>query len=129
MKSAVLITHDRLNLDQVAHDFNCYGVVYKTEENRLVVELPNGWFFLRVDVSLLNVYDEDELHLVRQTFSVFFMSYLGFSTIEAANIALTHINIPRDSLVDNDHGSISSIDDIRGLILRSIDWSMIGSAS
>lgn len=124
MRTAIIITKDRLDLHVIAHNFSRHGRVDKVED-RLVVERPNGWFSLGIDDSILDDYDEDELHFVKQTLSRFFFAYLEFSTVDTANFALLHMDIPSDSLIDNDHGNIVSIEIIRYLIVDSIDWSAL----
>jgi hypothetical protein len=118
MQSVIVITKDPIDLDHIAPSF-------EGPENRLVVDGPDGLFAFIISESLINSFDEDELQVLRRSFSTFFLALLEFRTIDAVNIAIAHIDIPADSLVDNDHGLVTTIGEIRNLIRESVAWTTL----
>jgi hypothetical protein len=138
MKSVIIITKDPLDFDHIAPNFEGYGHVDKVKdclaaaegpENSLVVDGPDGWFSLSIYETLINSFDESQREVFSRAFSPYFLAFLEFSTIAVVNIAINQIDIPVDSLVDNDHGLVTTIGEIRNLIRRSVPWTMLRPGS
>jgi len=55
-------------------------------------------------------------------FTVFY--HLTYSSNEAANVAIMAIEPPGPLLVDNDHGTVARLEDIRRAIASGVAWHM-----
>jgi hypothetical protein len=129
MKSVIIITREPINLGSVYAKLNDSGFSVIRSGDRLVVEGQHGWFALECDDSIIEDYDEDEIHTLNRLLSnAVSLAQLEFSDVDILNNAIKSIGLNDDSVVDNDHGLFLNIKQIKRFTDSSVDWTSLDSS-
>jgi hypothetical protein len=122
MRGFVVISDRILEQQELQNLYNHIGRTDLISPDRLVVEGEWGHFFFTANASLREAFDDEELTRIRgNVYDLHFYS-VDFSTLLAANKAVTCLPSAAMILIDNDHGLIASIKEVRRRIGAGIDW-------
>jgi hypothetical protein len=122
MKSIILIVPQDLPLRQIARLYEDQPTVYFSSSEELVVESPSGWFSLALDENVLGELAPDEYRSIRQRIQAPAFWQLQFSTARMAEIVISRLPETPTILVDNDHGLVTTVSDIRKRISQGRPW-------
>jgi hypothetical protein len=89
---------------------------------RLVIEGDCGWFAFNLGEPPLADFDEAELARITAKITRPCFAQLEYSNGTAANFAITLFPGGGSTLVDNDHGLIAPIEEIRKRIDEGSEW-------
>lgn len=124
MMSAILISEKKLLLDHLFNNIGGKWNVRLHDESELFAEKADEWFMVEYDENLISLYEDEERASINNFGSFPFFYHLGYNSYEAANVAIMTIQPPGPMLVDNDHGLITRLEDIRQAIESGIAWHM-----
>jgi hypothetical protein len=129
MKSVILISDRPVDLRKIAEDYESLGSVDAQSSLRLVIEGNWGWFAFNLEADLEDEIGEAEVTTIRQSINNPSYVQLEFSSACAVNIAISKF-IPRGLiLVDNDHGMLWSLEEVKRRIETNEDWLSISPDS
>lgn len=110
MQSIILIGNEKFSIDNVTQiNHNNSINEYFVNEGRYVIEFKDGHIYYDYDESLINDYDEYELRKIPFIGLRFIL--MTYSSEELMKRIFLQDNFLRDIYVDDDHGSITHIDD------------------
>jgi hypothetical protein len=121
-KSVILISIRPLDLVEFGRACESSGRVDCQSDHRLVVEGDWGWFALDVDQSLRNDFDDTELAKVRQLIREPIFGELSYSDNRVVDLSIKLLPLADDVLVDNDHGVVLPVGEIRRRIKSGREW-------
>lgn len=121
MKSVVLISSCRIRIDDAAGVFKAVGSVYIEPSERVVVEGDWGWFAIGLDESGDSFSGEETSNLEKILKTPFF-AQLEYRNSASVNLAIEHMPAAGEILIDNDHGALRPIEEIREMIQRGMEW-------
>lgn len=130
MKSFILIWDRMLDMPDLAARFAGKGAVILEPAGRLVVEGDWGWFDIASDPFVLDECEFADLENIQKWMGKDMLALMdealfwgvSFRTEESAEIAIMGLPVSDTLLVDNDHGLIVPISDIRSRIERRESW-------
>lgn len=120
MRSVILLSAEPLNLAGLASVYSDLGSVDLQSSERVVVEGEWGWFGIEIEERLAEEFCESELLLVREMVASPVFSSLEYSSSKAADLAVERL--PSPLWVDNDHGMICPIEEIKMRIQQGLEW-------
>ena len=126
MRSVIIITEKALDLNKLADAYRTSGQVDLQSAERLVVEGSWGWFAFNRENTLEEEFDEFELARIRQKMRALSFAQLEFSDSRAADIAVLGLPVDDKIMIDNDHGLIAPIGEIRRRVQEAQDWISAG---
>lgn len=122
MKSVAIISDNTLDLAALAEIYTTQGRVDMPSKKRLVVEGAWGWFAMNLGEPPLEDFDESELAQVKTKIARPCFAQLEYSTGPAADAAITLLPSNGFTLIDNDHGLIAPLEEIRRRISEGSAW-------
>lgn len=81
-----------------------------------------GYFAVHLDAVTASEFEPEELAIVTGLTPNPHFSSLWYRPAEAANVAIQRLDLPEASLIDNDHGAILTLADVRDHIRRGVPW-------
>lgn len=93
-------------------------------EDELFAERAGEWFMVEYDANLISLYEDAEKAIVARFGRFTFFYHLTYNSNEAANVAVMAIEPPGPMLIDDDHGTVARLEDIRQAIASGIAWHM-----
>ena len=127
MKSAIVISGTRPDLDRLSKVYGDIGSTYLQSPERLVVEGDWGWFAIGIDEALDDEFSDVERHRIGQIVPDPVYAQLEYSNTVAADLAIKLMPTPSEMLIDNDNGMLRPIAEVRDLIAAGMEW-QTGSA-
>jgi hypothetical protein len=127
MKSITIITDTPLELAALAESYKYAGQVRTESGKRMIVEGDWGWFAFAIDEPPIDDFEASELHEVKSRISRPSFSLLEFRNTASAEIAILGLPSGREIVIDNDHGLIVPIEEIRRRIREGSEWQMVSS--
>lgn len=124
MYTFIIIFNSAENIEYVnLFPENMKSFVRKEDDGRLILENKNDWIAINEVPYLLNDYDEKELEFIRSQGFVkpVFLLVEGKGE-DFVNYFVTNINNSLNLLIDNDHGVVRSIKEIKSLIETGYNW-------
>ena len=121
MKSIILIARIPFDFLGLGRSFASLGTVHASKD-RLVVESAVGWFALNVDLHVEGEMDEAELEQIRASIPHPFYYALDYQTRDSVELAINHLVVESDLLIDNDCGDVLPLATVRGHIASGVDW-------
>lgn len=122
MQSVIIITEKSLDLSALLDAYRVTGHVDLQSAHRLVVEGSWGWFAFNRDNTLEDEFDESELKKLKNFMQSLSFVQLEFSDSRAADIAALRLPIEGTVMIDNDHGLVAPIEEIRRRIQEGNNW-------
>jgi hypothetical protein len=122
MRSVVVITNQPLDIHTLADAYKTSGHVDIQSDERLVIEGEWGWFAFNRDKVLEEEFDEAELDELRRQVDAPSFAQLEYSNSRAADIAILGLPVNGTTLIDNDHGLIAPVGEIRRRIQEGAGW-------
>lgn len=124
MKSVILIYSKHPNIEYMSKIYRNIGSTNIDSPERLVVEGDFGWFAIGVDDSLEGDFSELERAEIAMRILAEDPVYaqLEYSNSYAVNLAIKLMPTTTETLIDNDHGRIRSIEEVRDLIRAGMEW-------
>jgi len=102
-----------------------YGDIGSTNlqsPKRLVVEGDWGWFAIGIDDELEVEFSDTELARIAQLIAEPVFAQLEYSDSSAADLAIELMPAAVETLIDNDHGMLRPIGEVRDLIRAGMEW-------
>jgi ABC-type lipopolysaccharide export system ATPase subunit len=130
MRSAVLIFERTPSLEHLAKDYVHVGDVDLQSEMRLVVFCGAEHFSLnkeRDGHDLMNQFEPEESEFIRAVTTSPCFVLLEFTSEQVANLAIVDMKPQGQVLVDNDHGLLCTLDEIRRRVRLHESWCMATS--
>jgi len=124
MRSIIIVTEKPLDLSKLDAAYKADGETSLQAPDRLVVEGGWGWFALNRENAIEEEFDKSELEALRERIQVPTLSFaqLEFSNPRAGGIAVLGLPIDDKIIIDNDHGLISPIEEVKKRIRQGEDW-------
>lgn len=122
MKSVILISTGQLDLSDLAEVYADIGSTNLQSPKRLVVEGDWGWFAIGIDDEIAGEFSDIERAKIAQLVPEPVYVQLEYSTSSAADLAIKLMPATTDMLIDNDHGMLRPIEEVRGLIRAGMEW-------
>ena len=119
MQSVIIITAAPLDLDAIIAGARRIGVIELHSQVQLAVKGDWGHFILDVYDSIADDYEPEALQRVRTLIREPHFAQLMYR--EAAALDQGVLLLP-ECWIDNDHGLLAPIEDIRARIARGEDW-------
>lgn len=121
MRTIFLICDKPVDVDLLADDLSCLGAV-SISRNQLVVEGSSGRLYVRAGDDISNEYEDSQLNLIKC--KIVNPTFVEFSSNNPSLIDSAIMQIHRfgGSLLDNDHGIITTIEDVKKKIVDGIEW-------
>lgn len=129
MKSVILISDSPVDLRKIAEDYESFGSVDAQTSLRLVIEGNWGWFAFNLETNLEDEINDAELTTFRHFINNPSYIQLEFSSVCAVNVAISKFTPRGLILVDNDHGMICSLEEVKRRIESYEDWLSISPDS
>lgn len=98
------------------------GSAYLQSPKRLVVEGDWGWFAIGIDDEIAGELSDIERAEIARLVPEPIYLQLEYSTSEAADLAIKLMPAATDMLIDNDHGMLRPIEEVRGRIQAGMEW-------
>jgi hypothetical protein len=124
MKSAIIISSRRLEIDCLINAFDDLGEVHLQSAKRLVVEGAWGAFAIGLDEAEYS-FSEEEMSSFRKALGTPFFAQLEYRNFRSADLAIERAPLNRETLIDNDNGAIRSVEQVRELIRIGSQWQTI----
>jgi hypothetical protein len=86
------------------------------------VEGDWGWFAIGIDDEVEGEYSDTERTRITQIIPDPVFSQLEYSGSRAADLAIRFMPASADTLIDNDHGLLRPIGEVRELIQAGVEW-------
>lgn len=102
-----------------------YGDIGSTKmqsPTRLVVEGTWGWFAIALDRELEAEFSDNERARITKLIAKPVYAQLEYSNSSAADLAIELMPVAAATLIDNDHGMLRSIEEVRDLIRAGMEW-------
>jgi hypothetical protein len=125
MKSVILISDRPIDLDAFGEAFRAYGRVHRDPQSksRIVIQLnEEGWFDVECDQSIHNEFDDEELVKLSQLIQAPVFAGISYSDDHVADVIIKLLPLAPDTLVDNDHGLVLPVEEIRKRIQSGRKW-------
>jgi hypothetical protein len=122
MKSIIIISSGLPDLTLLSEAYSQFGTPHLQAKNRLVVEGDWGWFAISIDSEIEVEFSDVERERVDQLIAGSVYAQLEYSTATAADLALQFMPTVAETLIDNDHGMLRPIAEVRELIRAGIEW-------
>jgi hypothetical protein len=124
MKSVILVSASPFDLDAFADAFRPIGRIHcdRHSESRIVIELDRGWFDVECDQSIRNEFGDAELAKLSQSIRNPVFAGMSYSSEHVADMAINILPLAPAVLVDNDHGLVLSVEEIRRRIQSGRGW-------
>jgi hypothetical protein len=113
---------DPLDTDRLLDVFKDSGTVSLESETRVVVEGDWGWFAIGTDTEIEGELSESERARIIEIICRPLFAQLEYNTSAAADLAVELLPSPEGTLIDNDHGMVLPIEQVRWRILTGIEW-------
>ena len=122
MMSVILISDSAFDFEGLAVLYSSLGRVVAFGNGGFRVYGVWGWFSFEEDEYVEGEYEPAELARVRDTFQQPFFAMLQHSTDEAVVIALSNLVVNQSILVDNDHGLLLKLEEVKKRIWDGREW-------
>jgi hypothetical protein len=122
MKSIVLIFDKEPILKFIAADYHRVGVLELQTDERMVITCRNGYFIFNIDPHAIEEFDASELEIIHASIRSPRFVHLEFTDENTVELALSELRPQGLVLVDNDHGLISSLIEIKRRIETNENW-------
>ena len=122
MKSVIVISAGQLDLGRMSEAYGAIGSTYLQSPKRLVVEGEWGWFAIGIDDVTEGEFCDAERARIAQLIQQPVYAQLEFSNSSAADLAIRIMPATADTLIDNDHGKLWPIEEVRELIRAGVEW-------
>jgi hypothetical protein len=122
MKSVILISDPPLNLATLEKVYQGIAQANRQSSERLVLQGPFGWFAFEIDQALAKDFDDEGLMKVRSLIDNPSFTQLLYSSAEAADLAVSLLPSIGTILIDNDHGLIAELEEIKRRIREGSEW-------
>ncbi|RVU05272.1 hypothetical protein EOS93_31100 [Rhizobium sp. RMa-01] len=122
MKSVVMMFTAEPDLSRIAEAYGDIGSTDLQSPGRLVVEGDWGWFAVGIDRDLEGEFSDLERARIARLVAEPVYAQLEYSNSAAADLAIKLMPATAETLIDNDHGMLRSIAEVRDLICRGIKW-------
>jgi hypothetical protein len=111
-----------LDTDRLLDVFKDSGTVSLESETRVVVEGDWGWLAIGTDTEVEGELSESERARITEIIRRPFFAQLEYNTSAAADLAIRLLPSPESTLIDNDHGMLLPIEQVRWRIQTGIEW-------
>jgi hypothetical protein len=122
MKSVIVIFSSLPDLERMSEAYGGIGSTNLRSPERLVVEGDWGWFAIGIDDEVEGEYSDTERTRITQIIPDPVFSQLEYSGSRAADLAIRFMPASADTLIDNDHGLLRPIGEVRELIQAGVEW-------
>lgn len=122
MKSLIVISASQPDLIRMAEVYSETGSANLQSPERLVVEGGWGWFAIGIDDELEGEFSDIERARIGQLGAAPVYAQLEYSNSSAADLAIKLMPVNTETLIDNDHGMLRPIREVRNLIDAEIEW-------
>ena len=122
MKSVILISTGPPDLGRMSEIYSEVGSASLQSPNRLVVEGDWGWFAIGIDHELEDEFSDAERTRIAQLVTEPAYAQLEYSSPSAADVAIKLMPTTAETLIDNDHGALRPIGEVRDLIRAGMEW-------
>jgi hypothetical protein len=127
MKSVIVISPDRPDLRRMLEAYRSVGATNLQSPKRFTVEGDWGWFAVALDDELEDEFSEAEQTRIAQIITEPTYIQLEYSSSAAVDLAIKLMPTTAQTLIDNDHGMIRPIGEIRDLIHAGVEWQTSGA--
>jgi hypothetical protein len=124
-ESVILISDKPFNLAAFGKACEANGRAYLQSDRRLVVEGDWGWFALDCDQSLRADFDDEELAMLGRLIREPIFGQLSYRPNHAADMAIKLLPLGDSVLVDNDHGLVLPVGEVRQRIQSGCEWQTV----
>lgn len=122
MKSVIVISAGQLDTNGLVEVYADIGSTTLGSPKRIVVEGDWGWFAIGIDDEAAEEFSDIDRAKIAQLLHEPVYAQLEYSTSLAADMAVKLMTVTTDMLIDNDHGMLRPIEEVRGLILTGMEW-------
>ncbi len=122
MKSVVVISATQPDLGRMSEAYGDIGSTNLQSPKRLVVEGDWGWFAIGIDDELEGEFSDTERAKIAQLIAEPVYAQLEYSSLSAADLAIKLMPATTETLIDNDHGALRPIEEVRDLIRAGMEW-------
>ncbi|WP_421694503.1 hypothetical protein [Aestuariivirga sp.] len=122
MKSIIIIFNGQPNLNYMATVYSAQGRTSIQSPKRLVVEGEWGWFAIDVDAELEADFSESERDQITRVVPEPIFAQMPYSNSFSANLAVELMPTTAETLIDNDHGMLLRINEVREMIHAGKEW-------
>lgn len=121
MRAVTLIARSPIDLEALQERFRDSDRVGLQSASRLVVAGDWGWFAFDADQKVGSEFEEADIEKFRAAIATPFFLLLEYSTTDAAERAIS--SLPSDDfLIDNDHGLVLPVAEVRRRIQSRENW-------
>jgi hypothetical protein len=106
----------------MAETYGDIGSTNLQSPKRLVVEGDWGWFAIGIDDELEGEFSGAERARIAQLVAEPVYAQLEYSSSSAADLAIKLMPATAETLIDNDHGMLRPIEEVRDLIRTGMEW-------
>jgi hypothetical protein len=122
MKSVIVIFAGPPDLERLCEAYGGIGLTNMQTPQRLVVEGEWGWFAIEADEGIDGEFSDTERGRITQLIPEPVYAQLEYSSSSAVNLAIGLMPVTTDTLVDNDHGMLRPVGEVRELIQTGMEW-------
>lgn len=127
MNSVILISSTVVDLGHMLESYGELGSAYLQSPDRLVVEGDWGWFAIGIEEALQVQYSDEERERIASFFTNPCYAYIEYGSVSAVDMAINLMPVKDEMLIDNDHGMILPIEEVRSLIQSNVEWQTCSS--
>lgn len=124
-ESIVVITSTRLDADALAEAYSVLGKTHVHRDfsfgPRIVVEYRETTIFMDID-DIFGDFEPEELELILERLTDPHCAGIHAHSLEAFNAMIEYLPAGEDTLIDNDHGMIAPLPEVRSLIRDGVVW-------
>jgi len=125
MRSVIVIFADEPDFKYMADVYGKFGSVSLQSSKHLIVEGEWGWFAIEIDPHLEQEFSDEERGKIEPTIPKPIYAQLQYSSSSGADLAINLMPATDETMIDNDHGEIRFIGEVRNLISAGIEWQTI----